>query len=232
MLAVFYGNDTVKVRRAALDFAERSVGGGLPTMIEGSGYEDGLLTSLSGSVPLFGGRTAYILDTPSSDQKFLEAVIDEAAALRDSDQVFVVIEGTLLADAKKRLTKHTDHSEEHKAAAAQRLNGFSMPDAPSRRDKKLLWLLWNEALLSGMSPEEIAGIWWWQLKTLRLAATGQPAAAVGLKDFPYRKAKGALVKFKPGELEVLSRSLLSLIHESRLGRQDLLVSLERWALRI
>ncbi len=232
MLAVFHGNDTVKVRQAALHFAESSVDGASPRLIESGEFEPGLLESLAGEASLFGGRSVYLLDTPSANKEFLEAVIVQAEALQNSNQVFVVIEGALLADPKKKLTKHAACAEEYKSAAGERFNGFSLADALSKRDKKLLWLLWNEALRNGLSPEEIVGILWWQLKTLRLAAIGQTAAEVGLKDFPYKKAKAALAKFKPGELEDLSRSLLSLAHESRLGRQDIQVSLERWILRI
>src|SRR5690606_24299685 len=109
--------DTVKVRRAALDFAEKSGDGSLPTTIEGGEYEAGLLASLSGGASLFGDMSVYLLDTPSTDKAFLDAVIKEAAALQASAQVFVVIEGALLAEPKKKLTKHAAHTEEYKATA-------------------------------------------------------------------------------------------------------------------
>src|SRR5690606_22797246 len=124
MLAVFHGNDTVKVRRAALELAEREGGGTLPTLIEAAEYEDGLLGSLFGSVSLFGGRSVYVLDTPSSNKAFLEAVFEAAGALQASEHAFVVIEGALLAEPKKKLAKHADRIEEYKATANERFNGF------------------------------------------------------------------------------------------------------------
>lgn len=232
MLAVFYGNDTVKVRQEALDFAEREGNGTSVNLIEAHTYEAGMVAALAGAVSLFGGREVYVLDTPSENVGFFEAVVGGAKLLHDSPHVFVLIEKALLVDPKKKLTKHADVMEEYKAVAAERFNSFSLADALAKRDKKLLWMLWHQALFKQISPEEIAGVLWWQLKTLRLSAIGTSAAAVGLKDFPYQKAKRALAAFKPGELESLSRSLLALVHESRLGRQDIAISLERWILRI
>jgi DNA polymerase III delta subunit len=233
MLAIFYGNDTVKVRQKALAFAasEAEASSG-PTLIDSENYEQGVVTSLAGEASLFGGRFVYLLDTPSTDQDFYTAVVENAETLARSSNVFVVIEGTLLADQKKKLTKYADTAEEYKAVDSGRFNTFALADALARKDKKLLWLLWHGALLKRISPEEIAGVLWWQLKTLRLAGLGKTAAAVGLKDFPYKKAVSALRNFKSGELQELSRSLLSLLHESRLGRQDTLISLERWILRL
>ena len=92
-------------------------------------------------------------------------------------------------------------------------------------------LLFHEAILAGIAAEEMVGILWWQLKTLRLAAIAKSEEA-GLKDFPYQKAKRSLAKFGEGELEKLSASLLTLIHNSRLGYYDIDQALERWILRI
>jgi DNA polymerase III delta subunit len=233
MLAIFYGNDTVKVRQKALAFAEAEASTDTrPSLIDSDSYERGLVSSLAGEASLFGGRAIYVLDTPSADQDFFAAVVEGGESLHLSSNLFVVIEGALLADPKKKITKHADAAEEYKAVDSGRFNTFALADALAKKDKKLLWLLWHEALLKRISPEEIAGVLWWQLKTLRLAGLGTTAAAVGLKDFPYKKALGALRNFKAGELQELSHSLLSLLHESRLGRQDTLVSLERWILKL
>jgi hypothetical protein len=73
---------------------------------------------------------------------------------------------------------------------------------------------------------------WWQLKTLRLAAVTDSPSEAGLKDYPYKKAKGALRHFKPGEVESLSNSLLTLYHEGHQGKADMELRLEEWALSL
>lgn len=232
MLAVFYGNDTIKVRRQALQFAESKAGEGVLEVVDVDTFMDGLLPDLAGGVSLFGGAQTYVLDMPSDDSTFFGAMMETASMLQNSVNTFVVIEGALLADSKKKLSKYAEPFEEYKGGKVEWFNSFSLADALAKKDKKQLWVLWHTALLNGISPEEISGILWWQLKTLRLARIGTNAEAVGLKDFPYQKAKRALAKFSEGELEQLSRELLQLIHDSRLGRQDIGVSLERWILTI
>ena len=233
MLKVFYGNDTVKVREAALSFidGELEKEASLET-IDADNYEPGVFADAAGGVSLFGGETLYLIDTPSTDKEMYEDVVDKLETFAASDHTFVIIEGSLLAPEKKKFAKHAKSLEEFKASAGERFNTFALADALSRKDKKSLWLLLHEARLSGIALEEIVGVLWWQLKTLRLAALTQSASEAGLKPFPYQKAKRSLSKFKENELENLSRSLLSLQHDSRLGLNELDVALERWVLRV
>jgi len=232
MLSVFFGNDTVKVRHKAFDYIDSEKGEATLVLIDADNYEVGILNSLTDNVSLFGGEYFYVLDNWSSDSNAFEELIRNLGRLKDSQHHFVVIEGPLLSPEKKKFEKYADKLEEYKITAAQSFNNFSLADAFAKRDRKLLWLLWNEALLVGNKPEELAGILWWQIKTLRLAELGKTAISVGLKDFPFNKAKHSLGNFKPGELERLSEELLTLIHESRLGKFELTLAIERWILKI
>ena len=58
------------------------------------------------------------------------------------------------------------------------------------------------------------------------------AAEAGMKDFPYQKAKRALLRFKPGEIEAKARKLLVLYHKGHRGEVDLDLALEEWVLRV
>lgn len=233
MLAVFFGNDTIKVRQKAHDFIESKREAGMEvTSVSQGGYEAGFLAAAAAGSSLFGDVSLYIIDTPSEDEMFFEEVTASLEAMAASGNIFVVIEGTLLASEKKVFTSHAEVAEEYKKTADSRFNNFSLADALAKRDKKLLWLLLAEARLEGAKDEEVAGILWWQLKTMRLAAVSKSAAESGLKDYPYDKAKRALTKFKPGELEKISHELLEALHLSRLGRAELDISLERFVLGI
>ena len=233
MLRVYFGNDIVKVREAALSFVDGELEKGISLeTIDADNYESGVFADAAGGVSLFGGEAIYLIDTPSSHKEMYEEVIDKLEIFAASDHVFVVIEGALLAAEKKKFAKYADSLEEFKAAAGQRFNTFSLADALARKDKKTLWLLLHEARLSGIALEEIIGVLWWQLKTLRLTTLAKSASEAGLKPFPYQKAKRSLGKFKDDELENLSLSLLTLQHDSRLGLAELDVALERWVLRI
>lgn len=233
MLFVFCGNDTVGVRREAFEhvatYAERGV---VVEYLDEDSYHGGALSDAAGATSLFGGERLYVIDTPSNVTEFYDEVIDHLSTLAESVNTFVLLEGTLLAPEKKKFAKHAEKLEEIKAASGERFNTFALADALAKKDKKSLWLLITEARHANVSSEEIIGILWWQLKSMRLARVTSSASEAGMKDFPYNKAKRALSNFKDGEVEALSHSLLGLYHDGHLGMTDIDLALESWALRM
>ena len=181
---------------------------------------------------MFGEKVIYLIDTPSADALFYEEVSTTLEAFKDSLNVFVVIEDSLLAAQKKIFTKYADSIEEVKTQKEERYNVFALADSLSRKDKKTLWMQLQEATQRGLSAEEIIGTLWWQLKTLRLAKLTKDAHQAGMKDFTYNKAKRSLSYFKNGELEQLSTTLLSVYHDGHLGKVDINLALEKWVLTI
>ncbi|MEX0918272.1 MAG: hypothetical protein WDZ93_03915 [Candidatus Paceibacterota bacterium] len=230
MLALFYGTDTGSVRNAAHAHLPKEVS--QPTTIDAEVYQRGMLADAVEAVSLFGGVNAYVLDTPSDDEDFQEEVMGLLSALAASAHLFVVIEGKLLAAERKKYEKYAEVVSEFTAPAVERFNTFALSDALADRNKKKLWLLCSDATRAGVSSEELIGMMWWQLKTLRLATVTSSAAEAGMKDFPYNKAKRALGNFKEGELISLSHSLLALHHDARRGKHDLDLALERWVLSL
>jgi hypothetical protein len=67
---------------------------------------------------------------------------------------------------------------------------------------------------------------------LRLAERTKSAEEAGQKPFVYSKAKRALSAFKEGELDSISRDLLSIYHDGHLGKRDIDLALERWVLTL
>lgn len=229
MLYVFFGTDRTAVRDAAHKVTEPIA---TPTMIDEGSFEPGMVASAVGAASLFGGTEGFIIDTPSSDESFESEVLGSLADMASSPNVFVIIEGPLLADAKKKYGKYAVTMEEFTAVKAERFNSFALSDALAKKDKKHLWMLLAEARQAGVRSEELVGILWWQLKTMRLAKVTKNASEAGMKDFPYNKAKRALALFKDGEVEQLSRSLLELYHLSHQGKRDMDLALEEWVLTV
>ncbi|MFM2382003.1 MAG: hypothetical protein RLZZ76_770, partial [Candidatus Parcubacteria bacterium] len=230
---LYYGNDVVAVRKKALEFiAELEDQGYSLERIESETYQSGVCADIAGSLSLFGGKTVYLLDTPSANTTFLEEVEKTLSLFKESSDMFVVLEGTLLAPAKKMYGKYAESIEETTGEKAERFNAFALADALLLKDKKTLWLLLQDAMREGLSSEEIIGTLWWQLKTLRLAALTKSAGDAGMKDFPYNKAKRSLRNFKEGELESLSASLLAVYHDGHGGKRDIDLALEKWTLTI
>jgi DNA polymerase III delta subunit len=235
MLFVFYGSDALAVRDAAFAKADALTTAD-PTLVvsrlEAENYLPGQLASLSETLSLFGTRQVYVLDLPSLVPAYFEEVLTQAEALAASTQIFIVIEGGLLAAAKKKFEAEAAELTEFKKVAGQTFDAFKMAEALARKDKRLLWILLQEARGEAMTAEEVVGILWWQLKTLALAARTASASEAGVKDYPYTKAKQALGQFKSGEVDSLMLSLLTLYHEGHAGKRDIDLALEEWVLRL
>ncbi len=233
MLAVFYGNDQIAVRQKAHQYIDSIIQTEQGIVrIEADKYEDGQLFNLGSATVLFGLSPIYLIDTLSANADSYKELLAVVEDLGTSTNTFVIIEKDLLANDKKIFAKHTDKVNEYKKLATKGFNPFTMAEALARRDKKLLWVLLQEAKANNLSAEEIIGILWWQLKTLRLAKLTKSAEEAGVKDFPYSKAKQALRNYKEGEVEEISRKLLKLYHEAHGGLCDMDNSLEEWVLRM
>ena len=233
MLIVYFGKGSVEVRKKAFarvrTYEEQ---GFVLERVEAENYLKGRCIDIAQAASLFGEKTVYLLDTPSADAVFYEEVGDSLEAFGHSSNVFVVIEGGLLAPAKKMYAQFAETLDEIEGLTVERFNVFALADAVLLKDKKSLWLLLQEALRAGLSSEEIIGTLWWQLKTVRLAKSTKNANEAGMKDFPYNKAKRSLGNFKEGELESLSRRLLTVYHEGHLGKVDIDLALEKWCLTL
>jgi len=101
-----------------------------------------------------------------------------------------------------------------------------------QQDELLAWILLAKAWRNNLSNEEIIGTLYWQVKMLRLVERTKNAEEAGQKPFVYSKAKRSLRQFTEGELDSLSRDLLSIYHEGHLGRRDMDSALERWVLSL
>lgn len=232
MIKIFSGNDSINIRNAALkEVASLEKQGGRVQFVDCDNYEAGMVASLASENSLFGGEMTYLLENPLSNSKVRDELEANSDTLRDSNNVFIFIEGALKADEKKYWNKYAD-VEEFKSVAGRSFNTFALADALANRDRKSLWLLWSEARLSGIPSEELIGILWWQFKSIRLAALTDSAEEAGMKDYPYQKSKRALTRFTKEEVEKLSHSLLDTYHQSRLGGLDMDLAVERWLLKV
>lgn len=231
MYKVYYGSDRQKVRDAVTNYTDTNLAAdGTLTTIDAQSFVPGQIADALGASSLFGGEEWFILDTPSADADFAAEVKNNLKEMGESGNTFIILEGALLAPAKKTYAKYAESSEEFTADKSERFNTFAMADALAQKDRRQLWVLLQEAKQAGAAPEELIGILWWQLKALRLADVTSTASEAGMKDFPYNKAKRSLGKFLPGELTSLSQSLLELYHDGHGGIRDIDLALEEWVL--
>jgi len=232
MLYAYTGNDQVAVRtKANARLSELEEGGATVERYDVDIYEKGMIASLAGGTSLFGGRRVVVFEGFSSDEDAQNELLEALELLSESDDSFIVLDNKILPTFAKELKKNAKEFLEIKDDTI-RFNTFALADALANKDKKTLWLLLIRSRVAGVSPEEVAGTLFWQLKSLRLAKITKNGEEAGMKEFPYNKAKRASAKFRTDELQTLSHSLISLYHKGHLGLTDLDLALERWVLRV
>lgn len=233
MLHAFFGTDTITVRHKAGTFVHEKQNAGAEVIrLEPTTYVPERLVDAVGSVSLFGAPQVIVIDTPSVEPDMFAQVFEVLESFASTKHDVVLIEGKLLAPEKKKLQKYAATMGEYTAESKLAFNTFALADALLERDKKNLWVLLSRAKVEGLGSEEIIGTLFWQLKSLRLAAKTNDPEEAGLKPFVYSKAKRALSKFKDGELEMLSETLVAAYHDGHTGRRDISVALERWVLAL
>jgi DNA polymerase III delta subunit len=233
MLSIFFGTDTVKVRQKAHDatvsYRER---GAEASEITAATFTEDTLIDAIGGVSLFGTGRVVVLDSLKENTEAFSVVLGSATALATSSTVFVMIEDELSSAERKIFKECGVEITECAKDAAARFNTFALADALARRDKKSLWILYLRALHAGISVEEIIGVLFWQIKSIRLAERTRSAAEAGMKEFPYKKAKAAISVFKGGEADRLSRVLVGIYHNGHRGNEEGDLALEKLILTL
>jgi DNA polymerase III delta subunit len=164
-----------------------------------------------------------------------EIILKELKNIANSENIFIFIEEELTKAVLGRFEKWAEKIQEFSGKVApkeDKFNVFSITDALSRKDKKNTWVLYQKALNSGMVPEEIHGILFWQVKNLLMVKDEADPKGLGLNPFVLRKSLSAAEKFKKSELIKLSQELVEIPHNARRGLEDFGVSLERFILSI
>jgi DNA polymerase III delta subunit len=111
--------------------------------------------------------------------------------------------------------------------AGREFNIFPLTDAIGERDKRKAWVVYEQALASGMVADEIFWRVMWGVKALLLSAKTASAEESGLNPFVYRKFKSCLKNWKLEELEKLSESLVVGYHDARRGKGEMETMIEK-----
>lgn len=237
MFYLFYGDNEDKARakwHAIINAFKTKQPKGMIFHFEAENFDSTQFEELIHSGGLFGEKRLIVGDKVLENEVAEEFVSKNLSELVTSGNTFVFLEHSLMADLKKKIEKAGGKVEEHELAlksAAAPFNIFAINDALITRDRKNLWLVYQRALRSGVPEEEIFWKFVWQVKTM-LVVGKQKGKVKSLKPFVVSKAERGLQKFKMEELEKLSRDLVALWHDSRRGRADFDLGLEKLVLSI
>jgi len=236
MLYVIYGTDTVKAREKAGALRgvlqKKKPDASLFSMsAEDVSFER--LDELTSGQGLFENKYIIFSDCIFDNKEMHDVIFEKLVSIKESPNIFIMLEGKLTKEIQKKLEKHAEKMEVHDLLEKPKKESnemFALADALGRRDKRDFWVLYRKAIDHDAVPEEIHGIFWWQLKSIALAQTGLSPAETGLNPFVHSKAKGFAKNFTRDEIEFSLSKLVRMYHEAHRGKIDFEIALEKFAL--
>ncbi len=237
MLYLIYGSDREKAR-VKKDELLSVLRGKRPDAevftLDADTFTAAKLESLYSSQGLFEQKHIAVLVGLFADKEAKQAVLDALSPLADSTSVFLLLDGAIDAKTAALIEKHAakvySFGEKKKAEWGNNIN-FLIADAFGGKDRKNAWVLFQKALRTGSSAEEIHGTLFWQAKTILLVKKTKSAEEAGLKPFPYDKAVRFAKNFTEEELDEILSRLADMYHGIRMEGGDLETELEKFLLR-
>ena len=235
MLYVIYGTDGHKARKKLhelLDLAEKKRPGAEIFKITSENWGEAQFDELLVSRGLFEQKYTVVLDNLFEKKDIKDYVMDRLEEVGESEQIFLILDGKIDAPSLWTLEKHAKQVQEFVKAESSKpaYNIFSITDGLLQKDKKRLWISYIDFLRKGAAPEEIHGIFFWQIKNMILASRARSQVETGLAPFPYKNALTGARNYKTEELSQMSSELVEMTHRVREGDGDMDIMLEKWIL--
>jgi DNA polymerase III delta subunit len=249
MLYIIYGTDREKGRKRFQALREKSRGACDNEFVVSEGEAtEGFLDTSAVSRGLFGEMSLFTFDSILEKKAEQEIIASHAQALAASPNHFLIFEPTLDKKVVAEIAEHATETEEcvgKKIDTRPAFNIFSLGDALGNRNKKDLWVLYEQAITAGLEPEEICGTLFWSVKNIALmksspayrasadtARRDSAEADCGLNPFVAKKSRGFAANYTGEEITGLSRSLSSIYHEAHRGGEPMTIALERFILSL
>ena len=142
-------------------------------------------------------------------------MLKKLSDIAESPNIFVMLEATLPKRHLLAITEAAEKVESHEKGEEQKekFNIFALTDALGKRDKKNLWVLYQQAILEGIVPEQINGMLFWKVKSLLVSP------------YPNRE-------WSKDELKKLSAQFVTIYHDAHRGLHDFEIALERMILSL
>jgi DNA polymerase III delta subunit len=237
MLYVIYGTDSHKARKKLhelLDIAKKKRPEAELFKLTSENWSEAELVELLVSKGLFETKYTVVLDSLFEKKDIKSFVVEKIREIGESEQVFLMLESGIDASTLKKIEKHAKQIQEFSKPEGKKTFGsiFTVTDGILEKDKKKLWVSLMDFLYKGTAPEEIHGIFFWQIKNMLLATKAKSQTETGLSPFVYTNALRGARKYKTEELLKMSSELVGMTHKVRSGEGELEIMMEKWVLGI
>lgn len=236
MIYFFYGDNTDLINESCNKIAD-SFSSSPVFKINSTDFEPNKIEELILSQGMFSENLVVILDGVLEKKDNEEYFLDKIEEIFKSPNIFIFKEKKALKKVLDNFKKFGEVVKEFKLSGVvekKAFNIFSLTEALGKRDRKSLWISFQEVVNKGATSEEIANILFWQVKMMILAKENyksEEIATSGINPFVYSKAKVASKNFTEEELKKMSGKLVEIFHNDRRGLGDMMVGLEKFILK-
>ncbi len=205
---------------------------------------EGRIAELASGQALFSNKYIVHFAKTFENKENKELILKNLKEIAKSENIFIFTEGKMDKAALTKIEKNSEKVEEFAkpekaltkkqalAAKGEKVDFFEFTDALGRRDKKGLWVLYQDALAEQVPAEEIHGMFFWETKSMLLGKKCKTAEEAGMKPYPFQKAREHGRNYKDGELETILEKLVTMYHEAHRGNADFHVALEKFILEL
>ena len=239
MLYVFHGTDiqsSVKKAHTLIDSLRTKRPDATFVTVEAKDWNPSIIEEHIGGQGLFSNKYIVFLNRVSEHADAQDMLAEYIPALKESTNIFIVLENKTPAELKKKFETHadkvviTDEPVKNSWNTTGEFNVFALADAIGERNAFKAWSVYREAITAGLEVESIIGTLFWQVKSMILALNGKSAGDTGLTPFVYSKAKKGCGNYSRDELYALLDNLIVVYHDSHRGLVDGELAVEQWCL--
>jgi len=127
----------------------------------------GELHGVMGTQDMFGNGYTVTLDGLIDDPRTKQEIIEVLPELKESTNIFFLIDRKVDAATKKKLEKYADSFEVCDLPAAKKEWGnFALADYFAGKERAKAWVAYQQALLKGEAPEALHGMLFWKIKQI------------------------------------------------------------------
>lgn len=233
MIYLIQGSDFIKTRHKYDSLIESLLLRKLDSLawkIDSENFSEEKFKELIVSQDLFAHKYIVGCDHLIGDKKSQEFILANLEEIKLSANVFLILEDVLDDKILKQIRKYVekDLSYDRKIGEEKKFNIFSVTDALGEKNRKKLWILFQEALRSGIPVEDLFWKFQWMLKHLLFFKKSKKLDKSELKGFARSKIERYTRNYQTEELEKLSNQLVDSFHLVRQGEGELETELEKF----
>jgi len=237
MIYLIQGNDELKTRHkydAVIESLLARKKDSVAWKIDSENFDEEKFRELIVAQDLFVNKYVVGCDHLIGNKKSVDFILENLEEIKSSANIFIILEDSLEEKTLKQVRKFTekDLSFDKKMGEERKFNVFALTDALGERNRKKLWVLYQEALRADVPAEDVFWRLHWMVKHLLFFKKVKDPASSELKGYARSKIQNYAKNFRVEELEKLSGNLVELFHSARRGEGEMEIELERFVFGI